>query len=204
MSDQEIEVKLYVRDLKKVEAGLLERQARLIQARVFERNLRFDQPDGRLRAAGCVLRLRQDTEARLTYKGASNLTGGIMTRPELEFTIGDLETARKVLLALGYEEVAVYEKYRTVYDLEGCHIMLDELPYGDFVEIEGTEAAAIRQLTDRLGLRMDAAVGDSYLGIFDKYCQKRGWSQSILTFEALRGVVFNPSVLNLRAADLPA
>jgi len=204
MSDQEIEVKLYVRDLKRVETSLLERKARLIQARVFERNLRFDQPDGRLRAEGRVLRLRQDTEARLTYKGASDLEDGIMSRRELEFTVGELETARKVLLALGYVEVAVYEKYRAIYELGDCHIMLDELPYGNFVEIEGADAEAIHSVAGLLGLDMQAATGDSYLGIFDKYCQKRGWSQSILTFEALRGVVFNPSELNLRAADLPA
>ena len=204
MPDQEIEVKLYVRDLKKIEAGLLERKARLIQARVFERNLRFDQPDGRLRAEGRVLRLRQDAEARLTYKGASDLVDGIMSRRELEFTIGDLETARKVLLALGYVEVAVYEKYRAVYELGDCHIMLDELPYGNFVEIEGADAEAIHSTADLMGLDMEAATGDSYLGIFQRYCQKRGWSQSILTFEALRGVVFNLTDLNIQAADKPA
>ena len=204
MPDQEIEVKLYVRDLKKIEAGLLERKAHLIQARVFERNQRFDQPDGRLRAEGRVLRLRQDAEARLTYKGASDLVDGIMSRRELEFTIGDLETARKVLLALGYVEVAVYEKYRAVYELGDCHIMLDELPYGNFVEIEGADAEAIHSTADLMGLDMEAATGDSYLGIFQRYCQKRGWSQSILTFEALRGVVFNLTDLNIQAADISA
>ena len=71
MNDQEIEVKFFVRDLKRIEAGLLERKARLIQARVFERNLRYDLPDGGLRAKGEVLRLRQDTESHLTFKGAS-------------------------------------------------------------------------------------------------------------------------------------
>jgi adenylate cyclase class 2 len=201
MPDQETEVKLYVRNLRKIEASLLERKARLIQARVFERNLRFDQPDGRLRAEGRVLRLRQDTEARLTYKGASDLTDGIMSRSELEFTVGDLETARKVLLALGYVDVAVYEKYRATYELGACHIMLDELPYGDFVEIEGADAEAIHRTANLLGLDMEAATGDSYLGIFQKYCQKRGWSQSILTFGALRGVLFDLTELNIQAAD---
>jgi adenylate cyclase class 2 len=202
MNDQETEVKFFVRDLKRIEAGLLERKARLIQARVFERNLRFDLPDGGLRAKGEVLRLRQDAEARLTFKGASQLTDGIITRPELEFTVGDFESARKFLEALGYQQVAVYEKFRAVYELDDCHIMLDELPYGDFTEIEAPDAGSIRKAADLLGLNMDAAVADSYLGIFDKYCQKRGWLQSILTFDALRGVVFDPAELNVRPADL--
>jgi adenylate cyclase, class 2 len=201
MNDQEIEVKLLVRDLKKIEAGLLERKARLLQARVFERNLRFDQPDGRLRAEGQALRLRQDTEAHLTYKGASDLEDGIISRSELEFTISDFETARKVLEALGYIQVAVYEKYRATYELNNCHIMLDELPYGNFVEIEGTDAESIHTVASLLDLNMEAATGDSYLGIFQKYCQRRGWSQSILTFDALRGVVFDLSELNIHPAD---
>lgn len=201
MNGQETEVKFYVRDLKKIEAGILDRQARLIQPRVFESNLRFDLPDGGLRAEGRALRLRQDTEARLTYKGPSVDLDGARSRVELEFTVGDFEMARKFLEALGYVQIAVYEKYRAVYELDHCLVMLDELPYGKFVEIEGEDAAAIRQTAAGLGLKYEAAVADSYLGIFEKFCQKRGWPQSKLTFETLRGVVFNPEELNVRAAD---
>jgi adenylate cyclase class 2 len=201
MSDQETEVKFFVRNLKKIEASLLEKKARLIQPRVFESNLRFDLPDGSLRAVGRALRLRQDTETRLTYKGPSADLDGARSRVELEFTVGDAETARKFLEALGYEQIAVYEKYRAVYELDDCHIMLDELPYGNFVEIEAEDTVAIRKLAGSLGLNFEAAVADSYLGLFEKYCQKRGWSQSTLTFDTLRGVVFNPEELNLRAAD---
>jgi len=201
MNDQEIEVKFFVRDLKRIEAGLLERKARLLQARVFERNLRYDLPDGGLRAKGEVLRLRQDTESHLTFKGASRLTDGIITRPELEFTVSDFESARKFLEALGYRQVAVYEKYRAVYELGACHIMLDELPYGDFTEIEGPDSETIRKMADLLDLNMDVSLADSYLGIFDRYCRKRDWSQSILTFDALRGVVFDPVELDIHPAD---
>ncbi len=201
MDDQEIEVKFYVRDLKKIETVLLVKKARLIQARVFERNLRFDLPDGSLRAQGRALRLRQDTEARLTYKGPSADLDGVRSRMELEFTIGDLETARKVLEALGYVQIAVYEKYRIEYELDNCLVMLDELPYGNFVEIEGEGAVAIRKVANDLGLNFEAAIADSYLGIFENFCLRRGWLQSMLTFDTLRGVVFNPEELNIRAAD---
>jgi len=201
MNGQETEVKFYVRDLKKIEAGILDRQARLIQPRVFERNLRFDLPDGGLRAKGRALRLRQAAEARLTYKGPSIEVDGARSRVELEFTVGDFEMARKFLEALGYVQVAVYEKYRAEYELDHCLVMLDELPYGKFVEIEGEDAAVIRQTAAGLGLKYEAAVADSYLGIFEKFCQKRSWPQSKLTFETLRGVVFNPEELNVRAAD---
>ena len=202
MNDQETEVKFFVRDLKRIETGLLERKARLIQARVFERNLRFDLPDGELRAKGEVLRLRQDTESRLTFKGASQITEGIITRPELEFTVGDFESARKFLEALGYRQVAVYEKYRTVYELGDCHIMLDELPYGDFTEIEGTNAADIRSTAETLGLDMAAAVKDSYLGLYEKLARLLELPEGQLTFEIARGWTFPLERVNVRPADL--
>lgn len=202
MSDQETEVKFFVRDLKRIEAGLLERKARLIQARVFERNLRFDLPDGGLRAKGEVLRLRQDTESRLTFKGASQIVEGIITRPELEFTVGDFESARKFLEALGYRQVAVYEKYRTVYELGGCHIMLDELPYGDFTEIEGTNIADIRSTAETLGLDMAAAVKDSYLGLYEKLARLLELPEGQLTFEIAHGWTFPLERVDVRPADL--
>jgi len=202
MNDQETEVKFFVRDLKRIEAGLLERKARLIQARVFERNLRFDLPDGGLRAKGEVLRLRQDTESRLTFKGASQIVEGIITRPELEFTVGDFESARKFLEALDYRQVAVYEKYRTVYELGDCHIMLDEMPYGDFTEIEGTIAADIRSTAETLELDMAAAVKDSYLGLYEKLARLLELPEGQLTFEIARGWTFPLERVNVRPADL--
>ena len=202
MNDQETEVKFFVRDLKRIETGLLERKARLIQARVFERNLRFDLPDGGLRAKGEVLRLRRDAESRLTFKGASQIVEGIITRPELEFTVGDFETARKFLEALGYRQVAVYEKYRTVYELGDCHIMLDELPYGDFTEIEGTNAADIRSTAETLGLDMAAAVKDSYLGLYEKLARLLELPEGQLTFEIAHGWTFPLERVNVRPADL--
>ncbi len=202
MNDQETEVKFFVRDLKRIEAGLLERKARLIQARVFERNLRFDLPDSGLRAKGEVLRLRQDTESRLTFKGASQIVEGIITRPELEFTVGDFESARKFLEALDYRQVAVYEKYRSVYELGACHIMLDEMPHGDFAEIEGPRPADIRSAAETLGLDMAAAVKDSYLGLYEKLARLLELPEGQLTFEIARGWTFPLERVNVRPADL--
>ena len=62
-------------------------------------------PDGSLRAKGHVLRLRRDTNTILTYKGPSNMVDGVFSRTELETTIGDLETAQRILEALGYVQI---------------------------------------------------------------------------------------------------
>lgn len=201
MSEQEIEVKFFVNNLEKIETRLLELKARLIQARVHELNYRYDLPDGSLRAKGHVLRLRKDNHAIFAFKGPSELADGIFSRQELEFTVGDFEMAQKFLEALGYVRIMIYEKYRAIYDLNHCHIMLDELPYGDFVEIEGSNTANIRQTATVLGLKFDSAVGAGYSRIFEDYNSRNDFPSSDLTFDVLQGKKPTPEELNLRAAD---
>ena len=145
---QEIEAKFYVRDLKKIEARIQKLDSRLIQARVLETNIRFDLPDSGLSSTGQVLRLRQDTKTRLTYKNAGSKKQGVVNRTEIEFVVEDFDKAKNFLEALGYRKFLQYNKYRTTYELEHCHIMLDELPYGEFVEIESENVNAIQKVSE--------------------------------------------------------
>lgn len=202
MNGQETEVKFYVQDLKKIELRLLELKAQLIQPRVHEVNYRYDTPDGSLQAREHVLRLRSDTNAVLTFKGNSDLIDGVFSRVELETTLGDLETGKRIFEALGYVQFLVYEKYRAIYEINDCHIMLDELPYGDFVEIEGSDTASIRKTTSLLDLNFECAVGAGYVKLFEVYNSKYGFPLTDLTFEALREKKPSPEELNIRAADL--
>jgi adenylate cyclase class 2 len=201
MKGQETEVKFYVRDLKKIELRLLELKAQLIQPRVHEINYRYDLPNGSMRAKGQVLRLRYDTNAILTYKGPSDIIDGVFSRTELETTMGDLETVQRILKALGYVQILIYEKYRAIYEINGCHIMLDELPYGDFVEIESTDASTIRKMTLIMGLKFETAVGAGYSRIFENYNSRYGFPSTDLTFDALRGKKPSSEELDVRAAD---
>src|SRR5262245_58149012 len=175
---QEIEAKFYVPDLKKIETRLQSLKARLIQVRILETNIRFDLPDHRLRSEGHVLRLRQDTEARLTYKDSGKNDEGVINRTEIEFTVESFDKAKLFLEALGYQKLLEYEKYRTTYELHQAsevlqnlgglvHIMLDELPYGNFVEIEGESTQAIQTLAEKLKLNRDAAISHSYSALFE-------------------------------------
>ena len=116
-SGQELEVKFYLADLPGLQARLEGLGARLAQARVHEVNLRFDTPANELLNTGRLLRLRQDTAARLTYKGPGSVQGGARLRQELEFTVGDFATAQALIEALGYQVVMMYEKYRAAYQL---------------------------------------------------------------------------------------
>ncbi len=199
----ETEAKFYVRDLKKVELRLLELKAQLIQPRVHEINLRFDNPDGSLRRDFKVLRLRKDTEAKFTFKGPSEeREGGVMSRKEIEFSVGDFESAKQFLELLGYIPVVFYEKNRATYELKGIHIMLDELPYGTFVEIEGENIQTLQEIADLLGLNWNEMVKAGYHALFDRVAEKFKLESADLSFKALESVHITADDLNIKPADL--
>ena len=211
-SGQEIEAKFYVHDLDKITTRLHELKALLIQERVLETNIRFDLPDGSLCSEGRVLRLRQDTEARLTYKSPGTNEHGVLSRTEIEFTVGDFEKGKDCLEALGYQKLIAYEKYRTTYALPLtpeasstskllAHIMLDELPYGNFVEIEGETPGLIRAGANNLHLNWDAAIATSYTALFERARQALGFSFHDLSFENFNGMEVDPLHLRVQAAD---
>jgi adenylate cyclase class 2 len=201
MDNQEIEAKFQVRDLSKIALRLRELNAREIHARVLERNIRFDTPERTLRKSGRVLRLRQDDETRLTFKGPNRNTEGVLSRVEIEFEVGDFGKARAFLEALGYERLFYYEKYRTTYELGRTHIMLDELPYGTFVEIEGENADSIHALADQLKLRWDASIPVSYHVLYERIARGRGLESDELSFDLFRELRIGSEELGVRPAD---
>lgn len=202
MNGHETEAKFYVQNLGKIEMRLQELKAHLIQPRIHETNLRFDNARRDLRNAYRVLRLRQDDKARFTFKGPSvEKEGGILSRQEIEFVVESFEIARRFLEALGFEVVVFYEKFRTTYKINGVHIMLDELPYGEFVEIEGENVETIHNITDLLSLNRDAMIKTSYHALFERVAGKYNLEPSQLSFIALEKVKITPEDLGVQAAD---
>jgi adenylate cyclase class 2 len=202
MNGHETEAKFYIRDLRKIELRLQELKAQLIQPRTHETNLRFDNANNDLRSSYRVLRLRQDDKARFTFKGPSEeKEGGILSRREIEFIVEDFESARQFLEALGFEAVVFYEKFRTTYELNDIHIMLDELPYGEFVEIEGENVDAIHNIANLLGLNWDAMIKAGYHAIFERATGKYNLESSQLSFAALEKVKITSDDLGIQAAD---
>jgi len=197
---QETEAKFYVERLGDLQKRLERLGARLEEARVFELNLRFDTPNGDLKRAQSVLRLRRDTRARLTYKDSGRMEAGALSRRELEFTVSDFDGAREMLEALGYEIVFIYEKYRSTYELDGVEVMLDEMPYGQFVEIEGN-ADALRVTAERLGLNWDTSIPDNYSLLFEHLQARRNLPFRDLTFDNFRGIQVSAADLAVRPAD---
>ena len=184
---QEVEVKLYTPDLDAVKQALQAAGATLVKPRVFEWNLRYDSAAGSLTAAGIVLRLRQDEAVKLTYKADASIERGIVSRFEAEVEVADFKTMDVILRRLGYEVALIYEKYRTTYTLEGAEIVLDELPFGNFTEIEG-DAATIERVVAMLALGGERRMTGSYADIFVDVKARLGLDVRDCTFDAFAGV----------------
>lgn len=194
---RETEVKLFWPDLTDATAALESAGATLAAARVFERNVRLTDAAGQMRERGAVLRLRQDTRVRLTYKedseeralvqGGSGQDDGIRSRFEAEVEVSDLPTMQTILERLGFRPYMTYEKYRTTYTLDRAEIVLDELPYGNFIEIEGDEAT-IRDLLSRFGWADAPRFPGSYTVLFDLVKRALNLPFDDLTFANFQGV----------------
>jgi adenylate cyclase class 2 len=189
----EIEAKFWVPALDDLRRRVLAAGGRPLTSRTFEHNERFDTPDGRLRRGGEVLRLRRDRDCTLAYKRAFS---SAEERAEIEVRIDDLEAARAMLLGLGFVLIFIYDKFRQVLALDDTLIMLDELPFGSFVEIEGPSLQAIGRSAAALGLDWDRRVSRSYLSIYEALRQRLSLPSEHATFESL------PKPPELRPEDL--
>ena len=201
MSEQELEVKFLLQDLPGLARRLEGLGARLVQSRIFEKNLRFDNPEGSLSRTGQALRLRQDVRSILTYKGTGKVEGDVNVRQEIEFTVSDFTAAWHFLEALGFQVVVSYEKYRTTYDLDEVHVVLDELPFGHFAEIEGPSSASIQSAAARLNLDWPLHSNDTYLGLFQRLRARRQLSFRDLFFDNFAGITVTPEDLGLTPGD---
>ena len=178
----ETEVKLYTPNFENIQEKLKTLGAILEKPRVYERNVRYENAERTLTETGIVVRLREDTKIRLTYKSAGDVENGIISRFEAEVEVSDFQTMETILENLGYFPHMVYEKYRTTYTLNNAEIVLDEMPYGNFTEVEG-DVKTIESVLIQLGLQAAPRYGASYAVLFNIVKKNLNLDFQDLTFE---------------------
>ena len=106
----------------------------------FEENILFYSPE--LLEQQAVLRLRRIGERTiLTYKRKVLNNAGFKEHVEYETEVADFGEISKIIEVLGYKRALVYEKRRRTWRFRQVEIVLDGLPFGDFMEIEGSVTA---------------------------------------------------------------
>lgn len=184
----EIEVKFFLSDKDVFRTKLLGAGAAEVVPRTYERNVRFDTPAEGLRSQGKLLRLRQDASTRLTFKGATaeDLASEARVREELEVSVENFKTMAAILKRVGFQPVQIYEKYRQTFQMGDVEIVIDEMPYGDFVELEGDDQELLAA-ADKLGLNWDQRILANYLALMVKFAEFYNLSFSDVTFENFAG-----------------
>jgi adenylate cyclase class 2 len=183
-SGLETEVKIPLADAAATQ-GRIEDLGFLVSVpRAFESNTIYDTAGQELRQASMLLRLRQTGERYvITWKGPG-VPGPHKSRPEIETTVGSLESMDGILRQLGYAPMFRYEKYRTEFAAPGVAgtIVLDETPIGNFLELEG-RGDWIDETARGLGFTESDYVLESYGSLFLSYREKHGLHHSHMVFQ---------------------
>ncbi len=171
----EIEIKLRLQgELAEIRQKLRSLGFRVRKRRSFESNILFDNIKRTLRKHGKLLRVRRvDANGLLTFKGPSE-QGRYKKRWETETTLQDSDAIEAILAHIGYHPVFRYEKFRTEYgasDGQG-HVLLDETPIGNFLELEGSPRW-IDRTARLLGFSSGDYINRSYGYLYLAYCRER-------------------------------
>ena len=178
----EIEVKFHLPEIKPLRDSLLAIDA-IHCGRVFETNIRFENVSNSLRKQGILLRLRKDDRIRLTFKSSlSRPDTQFKVHRELEVEVGNFDACHSILKGLGFHQEQTYEKWRETFVLNNTKFLIDTMPYGVFLEIEG-QKSSIRNNADRLGLNWKKRILLNYLEIFEVLQREEGLHFSDITFE---------------------
>ena len=123
-------------DRERVVAALRDSGAEFV-GRDFEENTIFLGDVLGDRAA--IVRIRK-TEKRtiLTFKRRVESEFDVKKQIEHEVDVSDGTITAAILFELGLSPRLVYEKYRDTWKLRSVEVVLDELPFGNYMEIEGT------------------------------------------------------------------
>jgi adenylate cyclase class 2 len=137
----------------------------------FEENTLYR--GGNLQPGTRALRLRRvNGRAILTFKERYPNKSSIKHQEENETAVGDADATHAILSALGFEPALVYEKRRTSWAVGKAELVIDELPYGLFMEIEGPEKE-ILHVEKRIGAEDFEAVNETYPTLTAKFGRKR-------------------------------
>jgi adenylate cyclase class 2 len=140
----------------------------------FEENTLYAGPG--LERGNRVLRLRRvNGRAVFTFKESMADASGVKHRREDETMVADGDALAAILDALGYSPAVVYEKRRETWLVAGVEVVIDVLPFGLFIEIEGDVESILK--------------AESLLELAEAEAEQQSYPQLTLAHGAERGGV---------------
>lgn len=154
-----------------------------LMGKAFERTVRFDTKDKSLEKEGKFIRVRSGFSNTITFKRKIE-NKEFREREELELEISDLDKMRKIIQNLGFDKELIMEKYREKWNFRNVEIVIDTLPMGTFIEIEGEEEN-IRKAAQFLGLDFKDKILETYWEIWDEFRKEKNIQSESITFDMI-------------------
>lgn len=93
----------------------------------------------KLTGAPGILRVRRmDGSTLLTCKRRIPTESAFKQQTEYEVAVSNADEMLSIIAELGLKPSVIYEKHRKTWKLPDCEVVLDVLPFGLYMEIEGT------------------------------------------------------------------
>lgn len=180
MEKVEKEIKVKVADPKTLLERLL-RDGAVILNKSKEKTIRLDTPNMDLEKRGVFLRVRSGSKNTITMKEKIGEDKNIRSRKETEFEIGDVDQMAYILEKLGFTFIRIMEKYRINLQYKGAVLSIDEMPFGMYLEIEGTEEE-VGKIATELGYSENDRILETYWGLFEEYKKENSLTGDNIVF----------------------
>ncbi len=170
---KEIELKFLDIDVEQTKQKLVDLGAKKVFDGIVHTIL-FDFADERINRNKDLLRLRKMDDVSLLTAKLFIDHESLKIREELEVTIDDFETMKKILHFLGLHESLVIEKERISYVLSDARFEFDnhlndyaKIP--EFLEIEAKDETTMKRYAELLGLTIEKGVAWGFSEVFQYY-----------------------------------
>ena len=125
-------------------------------------------------ARKAVVRIRcVGDRALLTFKQRIAGISDAKQQIEHESEVADAVEVRSIIESIGLQPAVVYEKRRRTYKIRNVELVLDELPFGHFMEIEGS-ITSIAEVEMLLGLEDLVVEHETYPRLTAKLGKRNG------------------------------
>jgi adenylate cyclase class 2 len=184
----EIEVKFYIENYEKI-IKKIKLYSDNFGQEGFEHNILYDTNSDFLRKNHKLLRVRNYLgQTILTFKQpAKENSLEFKKLEETEVIVNSFDNLSHILINSGFTEKQIYEKKRQIFSKGSLEICVDRLPFGDFIELEGSESD-IKSAAQSLNLNWDRKILPDYRTIFEKIKKEHRLLFNDITFKNFSGL----------------
>lgn len=114
--------------------------------------------------------VRLRTNGSKTTLAIKHVTGqGVSDTKEIEVEVSDFETASQLMEEMGIKANSYQENFRTLYELDGAEIMVDEWPLiPPYVEVEAKSPDLVVEVLKKLGFDPKQATGLDVSSVYEQ------------------------------------